>query len=88
MIKKYYIEEEDGQEIKRKQTIHEFEDWQDLTHKEQMNLFYETSAKMLKQAKLIDNMIDVLNIESKEDDLIFKDTVKNLESVVYILKGE
>lgn len=88
MIKKYYIEEKDGKEIKRKQTIHEFEDWQDLPHKEQMNLFYETSAKMLEQAKLIDNMIDILNIESKEDYLIFKDTVKNLESVVYILKGE
>lgn len=88
MIKKYYIEEEGGKEIKRKQTIHEYEDWQDLPHKEQTNLFYEASAKMLKQAKLINSMIDVLNIESKEDDLIFRDTVKNLESVVYILKGE
>ena len=38
MIKKYYIEEKDGKEIKRKQTIHEFEDWQDLPHKEQVTL--------------------------------------------------
>lgn len=87
MIKKYYIEEEDGKEIKRKQMIHEFEDWQDLPHKEQMNLFYETSAKMLKQAKLIEIMVDKLDIlnATKDDNLILQDTARNLASVKDII---
>lgn len=88
MIKKFYIEEKDGKEIKRKQTIHEFEDWQDLPHKEQMDLVYELSAKMLQQAEMIDKMTDTLEVENKEDVFIFQDTIRNLETVVYILKGE
>lgn len=87
MIKKYYIEEENGKEIKRKQTIHEFEDWQDLPHKEKMNLFYETSAKMLQKAKLIEAMVDELDIlnATEEDDLILQDTARNLSAVKDII---
>lgn len=87
MIKKYYIEEQDGKEIKRKQTIHEYEDWQDLPHEEQMNLFYETSAKMLEKARLIEAMIDKLDIlnATGEDDLILQDTARNLSAVKDII---
>lgn len=85
MIKKYYIEEEDGKEIKRKQTIHEFEDWQDLPHKEKMNLFYELSAKMLKKAELIDKMIDVLEIQDEEDIQILNEANRNFKAVEDIL---
>lgn len=87
MIKRYYIEEEDGKEIKRKQTIHEYEDWKDLPRKEQLNLFYETSAKMLKQARLIEVMVDELDIlnATKEDYLILQDTAINLSAVKDII---
>lgn len=85
MIKKYYIEEEDGKEIKRKQIIHEFEDWQGLPHKEQIALVYELSAKMLKKAELIDKMIDVLEIQDEEDIMILNDANKNFEAVEDIL---
>lgn len=88
MIKKYYIEERDGKEIKRKQTIHEFEDWQDLPRKEQVALIYDLSAKMLQKATLIDKMTETLEVENDEELFIFEDTIKNLETVVYILKGE
>ena len=88
MIKKYYIEEENGKEIKRKQTIHEFEDWQDLPRKEQVALLYDLSAKMLQKATLIDKMTETLEVENDEELFIFEDTIKNLETVVYILKGE
>lgn len=88
MIKKYYIEEKDGKEIKRKQTIHEFEDWQDLPRKEQVALLYDLSAKMLQKATLIDKMTETLEVENDEELFIFEDTIKNLETVVYILKGE
>lgn len=85
MIKKYYIEEEDGKEIKRKQTIHEFEDWQDLPHKEQVALVYELSAKMLQQAQIINKMVDTLEVKDKEDVLTLQDTIKNLTAVEDIL---
>lgn len=85
MIKKYYIEEEDGKEVKRKQTIHEFEDWQDLPHKEQIALVYELSAKMLQQAKLIDEMTDVLEIQDEEDIQILNEANRNFEAVEDIL---
>lgn len=88
MIKKYYIEEKDGKEIKRKQTIHEFEDWQDLPRKEQVALLYDLSAKMLQKATLIDKMTETLEVKNDEELFIFEDTIKNLETVVYILKGE
>lgn len=88
MIKKYYIEEQDGKEIKRKQTIHEFEDWQDLPHKEQVALFYELSAKILQKTILIDKMTETLEAKNNEELLVFQDTIKNLEAVVLILKGE
>lgn len=85
MIKKYYIEEEDGKEIKRKQTIHEFEDWKDLPHKEQVALVYELSAKMLQQAQIINKMVDTLEVKGKEDVLTLQDTIKNLTAVEDIL---
>lgn len=85
MIKKYYIEEEDGKEIKRKQTIHEFEDWQGLPHKEQVALVYELSAKMLQQAQIINKMVDTLEVKDKEDVLTLQDTIKNLTTVEDIL---
>lgn len=85
MIKKYYIEEEDGKEIKRKQTIHEFEDWRDLPHKEQVTLVYELSAKMLQQAQLINKMVDTVEVKDKEDVLTLQDTIKNLTAVEDIL---
>lgn len=88
MIKKFYIEEENGKEIKRKQTIHEFEDWEELPHKERVALLYELSAKMLQKAMLIDKMTETLEVENDEELFIFEDTVKNLETVVNILKGE
>jgi hypothetical protein len=88
MIKKYYIEEKDGKEIKRKQTIHKFEDWQNLPRKEQVALLYDLSAKMLQKATLIDKMTETLEVENDEELFIFQDTIKNLETVVYILKGE
>lgn len=88
MIKKYYVEEENGKEIKRKQTIHEFEDWQDLPRKEQVALLYDLSAKMLQKATLIYKMTETLEVENDEELFIFEDTIKNLETVVYILKGE
>ena len=85
MIKKYYIEEEDGKEIKRKQTIHEFEDWKDLPHKEQVALIYELSAKMLQQAQIINKMVDTLALKDKEDVSVFQDTALNLATVKEIL---
>lgn len=85
MIKKYYIEEEDGKEIKRKQTIHEFEDWEELPHKEQVALVYDLSAKMLQQAQLVDKIIDLLEIQDKEDIMILNDANKNFEAVEDIL---
>lgn len=85
MIKKYYIEEEDGKEIKRKQTIHGYEDWKDLPHKEQIALVYELSAKMLQHAKLIDEMTDVLEIQDKEDIQILNEANRNFEAVEDIL---
>ena len=85
MIKKYYIEEEDGKEIKRKQIIHEYEDWQDLPHKEQVALVYELSAKMLQQAQIINKMVDTLEVKDKEDVLTLQDTIKNLTAVEDIL---
>ena len=85
MIKKYYIEEEDGKEIKRKQTIHEFEDWKDLPHKEQVALVYELSAKMLQQAQIINKMVDTLEIKDNEDFSTLQDTVRNLTAVQEIL---
>lgn len=88
MIKKFYIEEKDGKEVKRKQTIHEFEDWQDLPRKEQVALLYDLSAKMLQKATLIDKMTETLEVENDEELFIFEDTIKNLETVVYILEGE
>lgn len=88
MIKKFYIEEKDGKEIKRKQTIHEFEDWQDLPRKEQVALLYDLSAKMLQKSTLIDKMTETLEVENDEELFIFQDIIKNLETVVYILKGE
>lgn len=85
MIKKYYIEEEDGKEIKRKQTIHEYEDWQDLPHKEQVALVYELSAKMLQQAQLINKMVDTIEVKDEEDVLTLQDTIKNLTAIEDIL---
>ena len=85
MIKKYYIEEEDGKETKRKQTIHEYEDWQDLPHKEQVALVYELSAKMLQQAQIINKMVDTLEVKDKEDVMTLQDTIKNLTAVEDIL---
>lgn len=85
MIKKYYIEEEDGKEIKRKQTIHELEDWKDLPHKEQIVLIYELSAKMLQQAMMINKMVDTTEIEDNEDFLVTQDTIKNLTAVKELL---
>ena len=85
MIKKYYIEEEDGKEIKRKQTIHEFEDWESLPHKEQVALVYELSAKMLQQAQIINKMVDTLEVKDKEDVMTLQDTIKNLTAVEGIL---
>lgn len=81
MIKKYYIEEKDGKEIKRKQIIHEYEDWQDLPHKEQVALVYELSAKMLQQAQIINKMVDTLEVKDKEDVMTLQDTIKNLIAV-------
>ena len=85
MIKKYYIEEEDGKEIKRKQTVHEFEDWKDLPHKEQVALVYELSAKMSQQAQIINKMVDTIEIKDKEDVLSLQDTIGNLATVKEIL---
>lgn len=85
MIKKYYIEEEDGKEIKRKQTIHDYEDWKDLPHKEQIALVYELSAKMLQHAKLIDEMTDTIETKDRDDILSLQDTIKNLIAVEDIL---
>ena len=86
MIKKYYIEEEDGKEIKRKQIIHEYEDWQDLPHKEQVALVYELSAKMLQQAQMINKMVDILEIEDEEDVMTLQDAIKNLTAVQEVLQ--
>lgn len=88
MIKKFYIEEENGKEIKRKQTIHEFDDWQYLPRKEQVALLYDLSSKMLQEAILIYKMNETLEVENDEELFIFEDTIKNLETVVQILKGE
>lgn len=85
MIKKYYIEEKDGKEIKRKQTIHEAVEIKELKPKEQLEVFYEATAELLSKVRKVNAMFDEIKTSNEFHDStsiqIFVDALNNIESV-------
>lgn len=62
MIKKYYIEEEDGKEVKRKlSTTNDLQDLSNFSKKEVLEMYYQTSAELYSKArkvKLLENHLE------------------------------
>lgn len=85
MIKKYYIEEENGKEIKRKQTIHEAVEIKKLKPKEQLDVFYEATAELLSKVRKVNAMFDEVKVSDEWHNLIsnqvFMDALNNIATV-------
>ncbi len=62
MIKKYYIEEEDGKEVKRKlSTTNDLQDLSNFSKEEVLDMYYQTSAELYSKArkiKLLENHLE------------------------------
>ena len=85
MIKRYYIEEEDGKEIKRKQTIHEVVEIKELKPKEQLEVFYEATAELLSKVRKVNDMFDEIKVSDEWHNLasnqVFMDALNNISTV-------
>jgi hypothetical protein len=62
LIKKYYIEEEDGKEVKRKlSTTNDLQDLSNFSKEEVLDMYYQTSAELYSKArkiKLLENHLE------------------------------
>lgn len=85
MIKRYYIEEKDGKEIKRKQTIHEVVEIKELKPKEQLEVFYEATAELLSKVRKVNAMFDEVKVSDEWHNLtsnqVFMDALNNIATV-------
>lgn len=85
MIKKFYIEEKDGKEIKRKQTIHEAVEIKELKPKEQLDVFYEATAELLSKVRKVNAMFDEVKASDEwhnlTSDKVFMDALNNIATV-------
>lgn len=85
MLKRYYIEEEDGKEIKRKQTIHEAVEIKELKPKEQLEVFYEATAELLSKVRKVNMMFDEIKVSDEWHNLtsnqVFMDALNNINAV-------
>lgn len=85
MIKKFYIEEKDGKETKRKQTIHEAVEIKELKPKEQLEVFYEATAELLSKVRKVNAMFDEVKVSDEWHNLtsnqIFMDALNNIATV-------
>lgn len=85
MLKRYYIEEEDGKEIKRKQTIHEAVEIKELKPKEQLEVFYEATAELLSKVRKVNVMFDEIKVSDEWHNLtsnqVFMDALNNINTV-------
>ena len=85
MIKKYYIEEKDGKEVKRKQTIHEAVEIKELKPKEQLEVFYEATAELLSKVRKVNVMFDEIKVSDEWHNLtsnqVFMDALNNINTV-------
>lgn len=85
MIKRYYIEEENGKEIKRKQTIHEAVEIKELKPKEQLEVFYEATAELLSKVRKVNTMFDEVKVSDEWHNLtsnqVFMDALNNIATV-------
>lgn len=66
MIKKFYIEEEDGKEIKRKQTIFDNDDLTQLSDDDLLEAYYQSTAEFYSKARRI-KIIEKALIDRKID---------------------
>lgn len=89
-MKRYYIEiDDDGNETKRKQTVHETIEMKELNLEEQLDVFYEATAEMLSKVRKVNMMFDEI-VQVPVNDLMnnqtFKDALDNINASKEFLK--
>lgn len=90
-MKKYYIEEdENGNEVKRVQTVHEHIDLQELNEQEKIGVFYQATAELVSKVQkvnmLFDEVVNSVNISDLYENQAYSDGLTNILLMKEMLK--
>ena len=91
MNKKFYIEvDENGNEVKRKQTIHEHAELKELSKEEKLEVFYQATAELLSKTQkvnmIFDEVVNSIDISDLYENQSYLDGLTNILLVKEILK--